>query len=87
MAFPRWSVGTIKVVLLGGFLDLPESLPDAFRGHGPLLLHYRAGGEGWEGARPARNCGENKAARPADTRWAGPFYAYAAQMPKPGSRS
>ena len=50
-------------------------------------LHYRAGGEGWEGARPARNCGENKEARPADTRWPGPLYAYAAQMPKPGSRS
>ena len=26
MAFPRWSVGTIKVVLLSGFLDL-GSLP------------------------------------------------------------
>ena len=53
MAFPRWSVGTIKVALLSGFLDLPESLPDAFRGHGPLLLHYRpAEGEGRERAMP-----------------------------------
>ena len=57
------------------------------RGHGPLLLPYRAGGEGWEGAMPARDCGANKEARPADTRWPGPLYAYAAQMPKPGSRS